>query len=64
MEGESVHIPKGLNLLVDVDKTPKLNALLVEGSLLFMPDSNPDHLRTFDAFYVFINGGYMEVGTP
>jgi hypothetical protein len=42
MEMETVHIPKGLNLLVDVDRTPKLNAVLVEGSLLFMPDTNPD----------------------
>jgi hypothetical protein len=64
MDGESVHIPKGLNLLVDIKKTPKLNALLVEGSLLFMPDTNADHVREFDAMYVFINGGYMEVGTP
>jgi len=64
MDGESVHIPKGLNLLVDVDKTPKLNAILCEGSLLFMPGPTPEHVRTFDAMYLFINGGYMEVGTP
>jgi hypothetical protein len=65
MDGESVSIPKGLNLLVNVDRTPKLKAVLVEGSLLFMPHpSDANHQRTFDAMYVFVKGGYMEVGTP
>ena len=63
MEGETVYIPKGLNLLVDVDRTPKLKAVLVEGSLLFMPHTDPAHQRSFDAMYVFVRGGYMEVGT-
>jgi hypothetical protein len=63
MEDESVYIPKGLNLLVDVDRTPKLKAILVEGSLLFMPNANKDHERYFDAYYIFVKGGYMEVGT-
>ena len=43
MEGESVYIPKGLNLLVDIDNTPILNALNVEGSLIFAPHSDPSH---------------------
>ena len=65
MDGETVYIPKGLNLLVDVDRTPKLKAVLVEGSLLFMPHpTDKDHQRHFDAMYVFVKGGYMEVGTP
>jgi len=42
MEMETIYIPKGMNLLVDVDRTPKLNAVLVEGSLLFMPSENSD----------------------
>jgi hypothetical protein len=70
MDGDSVYIPKGLNLLVDVDRTPVLKSVLVEGSLLFMPkESTPakatdkDHERYFDAMYIFVNGGYMEVGT-
>jgi len=29
MEGESVNIPPGLNLFVDVDSTPVLNLVLV-----------------------------------
>ena len=63
IEGESVSIPPGLHLLVDVDTTPVLNALIVEGSLIFPPNANPDHVRTFDAHYIMISGGYMEVGT-
>jgi hypothetical protein len=50
-------------LLVDVDSTAKLNALIVEGSLIFPPHSDANHLRTFDASYVMVMGGYLEVGT-
>lgn len=64
MAGDSVVIPVGLNLLVDVASTPVLNAIDVEGSLIFAPDpSNPNTLRTFDANYIMVNGGYMEAGT-
>jgi hypothetical protein len=63
MEMESLWIPKGLNLFVDVDSTPLLNLVLVEGSLIFAPDSDTAHHRFFDAHYVFVNGGLMEVGT-
>jgi len=63
MEGETVYVPAGLNLLVDVDSTPLLIAVLVEGSLIFAPDADPNHHRTFDAKYIFVNGGTMEVGT-
>jgi hypothetical protein len=31
MEDESIHIPSGLNLLVDIDSTPRLKAVIVEG---------------------------------
>jgi len=54
MEDESIHIPKGLNLLVDVDRTPKLMFLVVEGSLTFAPDPDPNHERYFDAHYVML----------
>jgi hypothetical protein len=60
--GESVSIPKGQHLLVDVNP-PVLNAIIVEGSLIFAPNADPNHLATFDAHYIMINGGYMEVGT-
>ena len=63
MEMESIYVPKGLNLLVDVDKTPLLNAIIVEGALIFVPDEDPTHERFFDAHYIFVMGGIMEVGT-
>jgi len=63
MEGESIYIPAGLNLLFDIDSSPLLNAIIVEGSLIFAPDSDATHERFFDARYVFVSGGYMEVGT-
>ena len=35
----------------------------MEGSLLFLPDADPTHERTFDAEYIFVRNGYVEVGT-
>jgi hypothetical protein len=35
IEGDSIHIPTGMNLLIDVDETPVLKAVIVEGSLIF-----------------------------
>lgn len=60
---ESVYVPEGLNLYVDADSTPELNLIMVEGALIFAPDSDPMHERYFDARYIFLNRGYMEVGT-
>lgn len=59
-----MYVPKGLNLLVDVDSTPLLNAIIVEGTIIFAPkDNDPTHLRTFDAKYIMVQKGRMEVGT-
>lgn len=64
IEGDSISIPMGQHLLVDVDSTEQLVAVVVMGSLIFAPDeSDPSHHRTFDASYIMIHGGYMEVGT-
>jgi hypothetical protein len=63
IDGDLISIPKGLHLLVDIDSTPILSAVVVEGSLIFPPDANPNHLRTFDAHYVMVRGGLLEVGT-
>jgi len=63
MDDESVHIPKGFNLLVDIDTGPKLKFVLVEGGLIFPPDKDPNHHRQFNAKYIFVNGGRMEMGT-
>jgi hypothetical protein len=40
-----------------------LNLVIVEGSIIFAPESDPTHERFFDAAYMFISGGLMEVGT-
>jgi hypothetical protein len=62
--GESVSVPAGLNLLVDVPSTPVLNLVIVDGgSIIFPPDADEDHERTFDAHYIFVNHGYFEAGT-
>jgi len=47
VEGESISIPKGQQLLVDVDSTPILKAIIVEGALIFPPNADPEHHRSF-----------------
>ena len=62
--GNSVSIPKGQTLVVDVDSTPILKAIVVEGSLIFAPDADPNHHRTFDAEYIFVyEDAVFEAGT-
>ena len=61
-EGEAIQVPKGQHLLFDIDASPKLSFLNVEGSLIFPPSTDPNHERTFDAHYVLVKGN-MEVGT-
>ena len=63
VDGETIVIPKGLNLLVDIKNSPKINAIDVEGSLVFPPDDNPEHQRTFDANIIIVKGGTLEIGT-
>ena len=65
VDGESVAVPKGLCLLVDIDKSPKLNLVVVDGGSLIFPsdDANPDHHREFDATYIMVNNGTLEIGT-
>jgi len=36
---------------------------LVEGALIFAPHTDPNHERFFDARYIYLTNGYMEVGT-
>ena len=40
-----------------------MSFVLVEGALIFTPHPDPTHISSFDAGYIFIKGGYMEVGT-
>jgi len=60
MEGESIHIPTGLNLYMDIDATPQLNLLIVEGELIIAPnDTDATHQRYFDAHYILVSNGRM-----
>lgn len=43
VDGETIMIPKGFNLLMDIDTGPKLKAVLVQGALIFAPDLEPTH---------------------
>jgi len=54
-----VWVPEGLHLLVDIPSTPVLNAVVVEGSLVFQSDQVCD----FDASYIFVNSGKLQAGS-
>ena len=63
-EGDSIVIPKGQTLIVDIDESPIINAIIVYGALVFLPDTDSSHVRTFDARYIFVHeGAVFEVGT-
>ena len=65
VDGESVAVPNGLCLLVDIQNTPKLRLVVVDGGALIFPsnDADPSYEATFDAHYVMINNATMEIGT-
>ena len=65
IDGESVAVPKGLCLLVDIQNSPKLRLVQVDGGALIFPsnDDDPNYHATFDARYIMINNGTMEIGT-
>jgi hypothetical protein len=65
MDGESVAVPKGLCLLVDIQNSPKLKLVQVDGGALIFPsnDADQNYEATFDAEYIVIKDGLMEVGT-
>ena len=58
-----MHIPTGLSLMYDLDSGPRLGLITVEGSLFFVPDSDPTHLKTLDCEYILVKNGYLEIGT-
>jgi hypothetical protein len=63
-DGDTVSIPKGQTLLVDVDYSNQLVAVIVEGSLIFEPESDPTHHRWFDAEYIYVSeNAVLEIGT-
>jgi hypothetical protein len=64
MHMESIYVPRGLNLYMDIDKSPKLNAIIIEGGFIIEPNYKDEkHHRFLDAHYIFIRNGTMQVGT-
>ena len=59
VEGDSVHIPAGFNVLLDVSP-PRLGAVMLEGDLTF--DREQAEL-SLDAEWIILNGGNLTVGT-
>ena len=57
-EGESVWIPKGQNIVLDM-ATGHLGLVLIEGNLIV----DDVYGITIDANYIFISGGMMQIGT-
>jgi len=57
-DGDSVYIPPGQNVLVDISPN-LLNAVVIEGGLFFADGNDVN----FNAHYVLIDGGRFQIGT-
>ena len=57
--GDVPHIPKGMHVLFDLEKSPVYSLVLVEGSLIF----DQETAKKFDAEYILVKEGYLEIGT-
>lgn len=66
VEGDSISIPLGMSLLVDIEDIPAVNLILVEGQLIFASPLNPAECNpngyALDANYIFAFGGQIEIG--
>ncbi|KAG2491954.1 hypothetical protein HYH03_009686 [Edaphochlamys debaryana] len=58
-EGDSVHIPPGITVLMDVSPPP-LYLIVLEGNLVF--DDTPEYLN-LQAHYILVKGGEFTIGT-
>ena len=52
-----------MKVLLDVDKTPKMNKLIIKGELVIKPDATPTHVREVIANSIIIDGGKLSIGT-
>jgi hypothetical protein len=59
-EGDTVYVPQGMTLLVDVS-TPVINAIVVEGGTVVFADESD---LTLDAHYFVFIGGEFRAGLP
>ena len=50
-------------MLLDKDKTPKLNKLIIKGELIVRPDASPTHVREIIANAIIIDGGKLSIGS-
>ena len=57
-EGDSIHVPKGQILLVDVSPPP-LYMVLVEGTLIFADEQD----QTFEAWFIIVREGTFKIGS-
>ena len=58
-EGDSIHVPKGQILLVDVSPPP-LYTILVEGTLMFADEKELE----LEAWFIIVREGTLTIGTP
>ena len=58
-EGDSVYVPKGQILLVDVSPPP-LYSVIVEGVIMWEDEKD----MTFDAWFIMVREGQLKIGSP
>jgi cell migration-inducing and hyaluronan-binding protein len=61
VEGDEVHIEAGWNMIFDLQESPIVKMLIINGRLTFQNDSSTDlHLR---AKHIYVRAGELRIGT-
>ena len=57
-------IYKKRTVIFDVDSTPVFNKLVIEGTLIFVSEADPEHLRKLNTRSLVVKeGGSLQIGT-
>lgn len=64
IEGEEVEILPGINMVFDLDESPILDKLTINGRLSFFNDSDTAHNQVLNTKLLYIRTGELLIGTP
>lgn len=63
VEGDEVEIPPGVNMAFDIEESPLLKSLTINGRLTFLNDPETPADRTLHSYWVYIRQGELIIGT-
>jgi len=63
VEGDEVEVPSGSWIEFDIEETPLLKSLTINGRLTFKNDSETPVNRTIHSYWVFVRAGELIIGS-